>query len=208
MDTLTTSVRRSLMALTACVSMVLSTVALGASHEDETIMAKTAGVTLQQAIATACHQVPGRVSWAAREKYDGATFVLVQVVKEDRTTQTVTLEDKTGKVVKVEPLVEKPEKPKKDDGKKNGAAEKKSSIKGTIPAGNVRPSEYPYLAKVTMQDAIKAALAKKNGKIVEVYAYQENGWVLYGIEISAAIGKIVIVKVDAGTGGVLGTVKM
>jgi len=176
-------------------------------QEDETVMARARGVTLQRAIAAATDRVPGRVTWAARERFDGSTFVMVQVVKDDRTTDTVTLDSRSGKVLKVEPHVDNPKKgddKKKDEKGKNGTP----AVHGTIPAGNARPYEYPYLAKVSMLDAITAALAWKKGAVVEVYLYAEAGWVLYGIEISTAVGKIEIVQVDAGTGRVLGTVRM
>src|SRR5258708_6698935 len=152
MDKLTTNGRTGRVVLAASAALALAAaVALGASHEDETIMARETKVTLQQAMATATQRVPGRVTWAAREQVDGGTCVLVQVGKEDRTAQTVTLEDKTGKIVKVEPVVEKP-------GEDKGEGSKKSTVKGSIAAGNSHPTEYPYLAKVTMQDAINAAL--------------------------------------------------
>ncbi|AEA46192.1 PepSY domain-containing protein [Archaeoglobus veneficus] len=57
-------------------------------------------------------------------------------------------------------------------------------------------------AKITPKDAENAALAKVPGKVVKVSLDNENGYVVYSVEISTNAG-VKDVKVDAGTGQVL-----
>jgi uncharacterized membrane protein YkoI len=56
--------------------------------------------------------------------------------------------------------------------------------------------------KVTPEDAKNAALAKVPGKVVKVSLDNENGYVVYSVEISTNNG-IKDVKVDAGNGQVI-----
>lgn len=57
-------------------------------------------------------------------------------------------------------------------------------------------------AKITPKDAEAAALAKVPGKVVKVSLDNENGNVVYSVEIATGTG-IKDVKVDAGNGHVL-----
>ena len=59
------------------------------------------------------------------------------------------------------------------------------------------------LAKVSMQYAIASAVKKVSGKIVKTELDNENGYLVYSIEIAAKGGNIKDVKVDAGNGKVL-----
>jgi len=56
-------------------------------------------------------------------------------------------------------------------------------------------------AKITPEDAKNAALAKVPGKVVKVSLDNENGYVVYSVEISTDAG-VKDVKVDAGNGRV------
>ncbi len=190
-----------------CVALMLGAAGGAfAASEDETVMARKSTITLQEAMRLAVGKVPGRVFWSAREKFDGGTYVMVEIVTAERTRQVVTIEDGTGKIVKVEPAKEKPVATATVTGE--AAAPKKPALKGTIAVGDAKTVEYPYLAKVSMEDAIKAVLKRHPGKLVEVYIYAESGFLLYGIEVSSRVGRITLAKVDAGTGRIVGTEKM
>ena len=79
-----------------------------------------------------------------------------------------------------------------------------ASIKAPQTAGD-ETQEAKALAsytKITPKDAENAALAKVPGKVVKVSLDNENGYVVYSVEISANTG-IKDVKVDAGNGQVL-----
>ncbi|MEK7764900.1 MAG: PepSY domain-containing protein, partial [bacterium] len=123
----------------------------------------------------------------------------------DRTSRIVTLDARTGKVAKAEPQVNKP--PKKGD-KKKPADDAPPPVVGTISLNGRTPAEFPYLAEVSLDEAIAAANATYPGWITEVYLYASGGTLLYGIEIAGKAGGITLVQLDAGNGAILGTLKM
>ena len=64
-------------------------------------------------------------------------------------------------------------------------------------------SDGPLTAKITPDQAKKAALAEHPGTAGKVELEDEDGTAVYGVEITAADGKKYDVKVDANTGKVL-----
>lgn len=60
------------------------------------------------------------------------------------------------------------------------------------------------LATVTPQEAEAAAVAAVPGTAGPAQLENENGYVVYGVEVTAADGSIIEVTIDAGTGDVLG----
>jgi uncharacterized membrane protein YkoI len=61
------------------------------------------------------------------------------------------------------------------------------------------------LAKISAADAEKAALAKVSGTVIKTSLDNENGYLVYSVEVKDAQGKVFDVKVDAGNGTVLAT---
>ncbi|WP_297070804.1 PepSY domain-containing protein [Thermococcus sp.] len=59
------------------------------------------------------------------------------------------------------------------------------------------------LAKITPGQAKSAALAKVNGTAIKVSLDNENGYLVYSVEVKATKGLMKDVKVDAGNGKVL-----
>ena len=59
------------------------------------------------------------------------------------------------------------------------------------------------LAKITPKQAESAALAKVKGTAIKVSLEDENGYLVYSVEVKTAKGLIKDVKVDAGNGKVL-----
>ncbi|MGB9843613.1 MAG: PepSY domain-containing protein [Caldisericia bacterium] len=59
------------------------------------------------------------------------------------------------------------------------------------------------LAKISQTDAEKIALKKVYGTVVKTSLDNENGYVVYSVEIKDTQGKVFEVKVDAGNGKVL-----
>ncbi len=59
------------------------------------------------------------------------------------------------------------------------------------------------LAKITPGQAKSAALAKVNGTVIKVSLDNENGYLVYSVEVKATKGLMKDVKVDAGNGKVL-----
>lgn len=61
------------------------------------------------------------------------------------------------------------------------------------------------MATVSQPDAEAAALAAVSGEIVEAELDNENGFVVWSIEVRDAAGTVHDVKIDAGNAAVLGT---
>lgn len=74
---------------------------------------------------------------------------------------------------------------------------------GTIQVGNHMESEFPDLAKVDPEKAIKAVLKKVKGNLLKMELEDENGFLVYGVEVVTKDKSIVDVKVDAGSGSIL-----
>lgn len=74
---------------------------------------------------------------------------------------------------------------------------------GTIRVGNHMESELPDLAEINALQAVKTALKKVEGNILKVELENENGFLVYGVEVVTEDKSIVDVKVDAGSGTIL-----
>ncbi len=74
---------------------------------------------------------------------------------------------------------------------------------GTIQVGNHMESEFPDLAKIDPYKAVKTAMKKVEGKLLKVELENENGFLVYGVEVVTKNKSIMDVKVDAGSGAVL-----
>ncbi len=86
------------------------------------------------------------------------------------------------------------------------AKEEMSAPIGSIrPAGQVAPANLPALAKISFQDALRAALAKAPGSVIKAELEVEDGNLMYSFEIVSADRKITEVEIDAGNGKVLNT---
>ena len=74
---------------------------------------------------------------------------------------------------------------------------------GSIPVGTHSESQLKGLAKITPAQAIQAALARVKGKVLKVELENENGFLVYDVEIRRPDRSTVELKVDAGNGRVL-----
>jgi uncharacterized membrane protein YkoI len=78
-----------------------------------------------------------------------------------------------------------------------------SNPAGTIPVKNEEEARFAGMAKVSMDSAINAALKEVQGKVLRAELENQNGYLVYGIEIAKTDHQIVDVKVDAGDGKIL-----
>ena len=69
----------------------------------------------------------------------------------------------------------------------------------------MKPADLPALARISFDDAMKAALAAAPGKIIKAELEIEDGNLMYSFEIVGARKAITEVEIDAGNGKVLGT---
>jgi len=76
-------------------------------------------------------------------------------------------------------------------------------IVGTISTDGFPSTKYTSLAKISMPDAVGKALEKVNGKVSEAALENEDGFLVYSIEIVTPGNKRSEVLVDAGDGRIL-----
>ncbi|MDY6823264.1 MAG: PepSY domain-containing protein [Thermodesulfobacteriota bacterium] len=74
---------------------------------------------------------------------------------------------------------------------------------GTIRIEQQSEFEFPSIAKISMDQAIQQALASVQGQVLKTELEDENGFLVYGVEVVTADKAIVDVKVDAGSGKML-----
>ena len=66
---------------------------------------------------------------------------------------------------------------------------------------------FAQMAKIPMNSAINAALKQVPGRVLRAELENENGYLVYGVEIVKTDQQIVDVKIDAGNGRILRTDK-
>jgi uncharacterized membrane protein YkoI len=142
-------------------------------------LAKQAKVTEEEAIKIALEEVPGTVEKVELEDEDGTIVYEIEIRAEDGTEQEVEIDATTGDVVKVEA---------EDD--EEGDEEQSQA-------------ELAKQAKVTEEEAIKIALEEVPGTVEKVELEDENGAIIYDIEIRAEDGTEQEVEIDAATGDVV-----
>jgi len=64
-------------------------------------------------------------------------------------------------------------------------------------------SAYPGLATITLEQAKDVALANVQGEVLKIELEEENGFLVYGVEIVAPDKMVTGVKIDAGNGEIL-----
>ena len=88
------------------------------------------------------------------------------------------------------------------------AKEKAPAVIGSIrPAGKVKPADLPALAKISFDDARRAALAAVPGAVILGELEVEDGNLQYSFDIVGADKSVTEVEIDAGDGKVLATDK-
>lgn len=78
-----------------------------------------------------------------------------------------------------------------------------AKLKGSIALKGHDEAGYGEMAKVSLDEAVKAALQSVPGKVLKVELEDEDGYLVYGVEITKADRQIADVKIDAGNGKLL-----
>lgn len=84
-----------------------------------------------------------------------------------------------------------------------GGEVQEPSYRGSIAVGQAKESDFPSMAKISLQEAMQAALARVPGEVLKTELEDENGYLVYGVEVVSSDRSVTDVKVDAGTGAVL-----
>ncbi|MEF3169319.1 MAG: PepSY domain-containing protein [Deltaproteobacteria bacterium] len=74
---------------------------------------------------------------------------------------------------------------------------------GTISVSGHDEAAYPSLATVTFEQAVQKASEAVPGSVLKTQLEDENGFLVYGIEMVTPDRKVMEIKVDAGSGEVL-----
>ncbi|RDW17683.1 PepSY domain-containing protein [Oceanobacillus chungangensis] len=149
-------------------------------NQSQAELAKQATVTKEVATKTALDQVPGTIGDIELEDEEGTLIYSIEVTAEDGTKQEVEVDATTGEVVKVEA----------EDDEEEGDDEQSQA-------------ELAKQATVTKEAATKTALDQVPGTVGDVELEDENGTVVYSIEVTAEDGTKQEVKVDATSGEVV-----
>ncbi len=142
---------------------------------DEAEYARMAKESLDDAVKAALQVVPGKVLEVELENEDGYLVYDVEILKADRQIVDVKIDAGTGKFLKL------------DNERNDGENEAK----------------YAAKAKVSLDDAVKAALQVVPGKVLEVELENEDGHLVYGVKIVKTDKQIADVEIDAETGKLL-----
>jgi uncharacterized membrane protein YkoI len=78
-----------------------------------------------------------------------------------------------------------------------------SKIKGSVPVSDKKTADFPDMAKISMTEALNKAKAKYPGKPVEVELENEDGYLIYEVEIVGPDRTVMELAVDAGNGAIL-----
>lgn len=74
---------------------------------------------------------------------------------------------------------------------------------GVIRVEKKAEADFPALAKLPFEQAVQKALSAVQGKVLKAKLEDENGFLVYSVDVVTADKAIVDVKVDAGSGKVL-----
>jgi hypothetical protein len=82
-------------------------------------------------------------------------------------------------------------------------AEREQRVTGTIPVADQAEAAYPGMAKISLDQAVKDAVAAVPGRVLRVELEGEDGFLVYGIEVVGQDQTVTDLKIDAGSGKVL-----
>lgn len=146
---------------------------------------KETKLTKQESIDIALEEVSGNVSDVELEKEDGIIIYSVKVTDDDGRRQEIVVDANSGKVLNVEA---DDEESGKEDGEENDKEEQKQLEKA---------------ATLTQDEGIAIALQKVSGKVKDIALEDENGVIVYAVDIVDDKEQEKEVMVDAKSGQVL-----
>jgi len=181
-----------------------------------------AKIGLQQAINTALTRANGKLLRAELGNENGFLVYDIEIVEADQSITGVKVDAGKGDVL----LVSKDSVDQSEDeniendsheGEEqnnggddenqegdNDQGENSNGVKsGSIQVKSDHEWDYTGMAAISYQQAIKAALNQVTGKVIKVELENENGFLVYGVEVVGSDNSITDVKVDAGNGHVL-----
>ncbi len=84
-----------------------------------------------------------------------------------------------------------------------GVSAQQANHEGSIQVKSDDEAAFAGMAKISLDSAVNAALQAVPGKALKVELENENGYLVYGVEIAKTDKQVMNVKIDAGNGKVL-----
>ena len=84
-----------------------------------------------------------------------------------------------------------------------GLRAQQANYSGSIKVKNGDEATFAEMAKISLDSAMNNALKQVPGKVLRIELENENGYLVYGVEIAKTDHQTVDVKVDAGNGKIL-----
>jgi uncharacterized membrane protein YkoI len=78
-----------------------------------------------------------------------------------------------------------------------------AKISGSIPTQNHHQNEFPKLAKISSSEAAKAATEKIPGDVLSIALENEDGSLVYAVEVVNSQSGLHEINIDAGNGKIL-----
>jgi uncharacterized membrane protein YkoI len=184
--------------IAASFASAADSVKIPASSDNENTYAHSTRMPLVRAVEKALAKVPGKAAWVGMENVGGSLATLVQVVREDHSQKMVWFESGRGTITRVEDFTPKPKK-----GDKEAPKQEKPDGNCGLKVGSAREEDWPYVSKVSLVQAMTAAMTAHRGKYVEAYFFEKGGCLFVGVEISAKNLRTTKYDVDAATGALV-----
>ncbi|KAB7705602.1 hypothetical protein F9802_13790 [Bacillus aerolatus] len=150
-------------------------------QQEQAVLAKQAKFSEQESVKISLEKVPGTVKNVELDDEDGTVVYEVEVQAKDGKEQDVKIDAQTGKVIKIE-------KDDEDEKEESDQQEQARLMKQ---------------AKITKEESMKIALEKVPGTVKSVELDDEDGTVVYEVEVQAKDGKEQDVKIDVQTGKIV-----
>lgn len=153
--------------------------------DEQKQLEKEAKLTKQESIDIALKEVQGSASDVELENEDGVVIYSVEITDDQGQKHEVAVDANTGKILKVEADDEESDK---EDGQENDAEEQKRLEKE---------------ATLTKDESTTIALKEVPGKVKDAALEDEDGVVVFAVDVIDESGQEQEVLVDAKTGKVL-----
>lgn len=76
-------------------------------------------------------------------------------------------------------------------------------VVGSLSTNGVKPSNFPKLAKISASEATKIAVAQESGNVLSVGLENEDGFLIYAVQVANEKSGYHEVIIDAGNGKVI-----
>lgn len=83
------------------------------------------------------------------------------------------------------------------------ARESEAKIHGTLAVNGVPTQQFPSLAKINSQEAVTIAQQAYKGSIISVGLENEDGFLIYAVNVAGSTQGVHEILVDAGNGKIL-----